>query len=165
MIKLTLIPIAMSAVFTLTIPVYAQAPQNPGGMHQQQMPYQGNMPRPMMQGWKRPNMANSGGQNYPGFPSPEQLARMTPPDSKMTEEKIRQHFAKRKEQMTESMERDRKDAENYARDFARMQKFQSDRLAKIMANAEKQREEMLKRLDAQEKHMLENFNKQQEASK
>lgn len=169
MIKSTLIATATSAVFIITSPAFAQAPQNPGPMHKQQMHQQmhqqGNMPRPMMQGWVRPNMTAPGGQHYPGYPTPEQLARMAPPESTMTQESIKKHFAKRKAMMTESVERDRKDAEKYAQDFARMQKFQADRLAKMMANAEKQREAMLKRIDAQEKHMLEKFNKQQNTSK
>jgi uncharacterized membrane-anchored protein YhcB (DUF1043 family) len=75
----------------------------------------------------------------------------------MTEAKIKERFAKRKAAMTEMMERDRKAAEKYAQDYARLQKHQADTLAEIMANAEKRREDMLKRIDDMEKKVLQRF--------
>lgn len=87
---------------------------------------------------------------------------MTPPEA-MTEEKIKQRFAQRRGRMEQTIAHDRKEAEKYARDFARYQKFQADKLAEIMARAEKQRETMLNRIDIQETQALEKFNQQKNA--
>ena len=139
-------------------PPYPKHPQ----MYEQMMGGRGmppaDMPYPMHhQDFRRPPMPP---QFMPEFPSPEELSRMTPPEP-LTEEKIRQRFARQKANLQESLERDRKAAEKYASDFARMQKYQADRLAEIMADAEKRREMMLQRLEQREQELLEQFRQQQ----
>lgn len=127
-----------------------------------------NMPHPMMRGQNMPHPMphpdlappRMPPMIAPGFPSPEELARMAPPEP-MTEEKIKDRFAKQKVELQASLERDRKAAAKYASDFARLQKFQADRLAEIMAKAEERRESMLQRLEEQEKRALEQFREQQ----
>ena len=84
---------------------------------------------------------------------------MTPPEP-MTEEKIRQRYAKIKENILKSNEQDRKEAEKYARDFAKYQKYQAEQLRKIMAQAEQQRSNMLTKIAQQEQRALERFRQQ-----
>ena len=100
----------------------------------------------------------------PEFPSPQALARMAPPEP-MTEEKIKQRFAKQLADLEERLERDRKAAEKYAKDFARLQKFRADRLAEIMADAEERRQGMVKRLKEQEQNILQRFREHQNGAK
>ncbi len=103
--------------------------------------------------------------DFSDFPTPEELARLAPPEP-LTEAKIRQRFAEQREILQKAIEQDRKRAEKYARDFARYQKYQAQQLADIMAQAEKHRDQMLKRLDQREQQVLENFrqHKQPEAA-
>lgn len=96
------------------------------------------------------------------FPSPQELARMAPPEP-MTEKRIQERFAKQRAQMTEALDRDREAATRYAQDFSRYQKQQSDALAELMARAETRREAMLKRLDEREQQVLERFRQHQQA--
>lgn len=162
--KTTLFSAALIATYSLTGTSFAQNPQAMpdhknmqhhmnSPMHQQNMPPaafkpSGAPPRP----------------SFSEFPTPEELARMTPPEP-MTEEKIKQHFAKRIARINETISLDRKRAEKYAKDFARFQKHQADQLAKIMAKAEKQRERLLSRINKQEQKALENFRKRNAAKK
>lgn len=134
MLKYTLISAAISAIFIMNSSALAQDP-----------------PFPLKQGNTQPGQAP-----YPNFPTPEQLANMAPAEP-MTEEKIKARFTQRKAHMTAALERDRKSAEQYARNFARMQKHQADKLADIMANAEKRREKILKSINEQQQRVLENF--------
>ncbi len=94
--------------------------------------------------------------DFSGFPTPEELARLAPPEP-LTEAKIRQRFAEQREILQKAIEQDRKRAQKYARDFARYQKYQAQQLADIMAQAEQHRQQMLKRLDQREQRVLQNF--------
>ena len=96
------------------------------------------------------------------FPSPDELARMVPPEP-LTEEQIRERFASQRAQLKEMIERDREAATRYAQDFAKYQKQQSDMLARMMSRAEKKREAMLKALDSSEQMVLERFRQYQQA--
>jgi hypothetical protein len=135
-----------------------------------QPPSPAYQPQPMMQ---RDNMPHAmrypdfqrperPSQFMPAFPSPEELSRIAPPEP-MTEEKIKQRFAKQKEDLQANLDRDRKAAEKYAADFARFQKYQADRLTEIMARAEERRGQMLQRLEEREKRVLLQFREQQAA--
>jgi len=97
---------------------------------------------------------------FANFPTPEEMARMTPPEP-MTEERIRQRYAKIKENIQKSNEQDRKEAEKYAQDFSKYQKYQAEQLRKIMAQAEQQRSNMLTKIAQQEQRALERFRQQQ----
>jgi len=96
------------------------------------------------------------------FPTADELARMAPPEP-MTEEKIKQRFAKEKAFLTKALDKDRQAAVKYAQDFSRYQKHQSDSLVKLMSRAEKRREQMLKRLEDREQQVLEHFRKRNSA--
>jgi len=151
--------LSLSLIFTATVSQISSAmPPQPGERfqpsHRSMM-----MPKPMQHPDVAPRPIKR--QLFPGFPSPEELARMAPPEP-MTEDKIKQRFAKRLADLNESLDRDRKQAEKYAKDFARLQKFQADRLAEIMAQAEKRREAMVERLKQREQQVLEQFRQQQQ---
>lgn len=160
--KTTLISAALLATFSFTGTSFAQNPQS--------MPDHGNMQHHMSSPMQHQNMPPAafkpaGAPPRPAFtefPTPEELARMTPPEP-MTEEKIKQHFAKRIARINETIALDRKRAEKYAKDFARYQKHQADQLAKIMAKAENQRERLLNRIKKHEQKALENFRKRNAA--
>ena len=140
--KKSLVSVALLATFSFTNHAFAQNPNiQPIQQHQNNMPAQHQvMPRP----------------SFSDFPTPEELARMTPPEP-ITEEKIKKRFAKHRARVEETIAFDRKQAEKYAKDFARYQKHQADQLAKIMARAEKQREQLLNRVNQYEQRALENF--------
>jgi hypothetical protein len=159
--KMTLISASALAVLTVSGVLHAQQPSPAFEPHPMMPMMHGeNMPHPMYHPeFDRPDMSP---RMMPGFPSPEELARMAPPEP-MTEEKIKQRFEKHKAALQESLDRDRKAAEKYAQDFARFQKYQADRLAEIMADAEKRREAMMQRLEQQEQRVLEDFRSQQQA--
>jgi hypothetical protein len=158
--KTLLIPAAFVAIAALGSSAIAQPiyPDNPDmrpmppKMMKHPMPYPRFAPPRM----ERPPM--------PEFPSAEQLARMAPPEP-ITVEQIKERFAKRRAAMEKSMDRDRKAAEKYAKDFARLQKYRADRLAEIMAQAEQRRQEVLKRLDEQEQAVLQRFQDDQQGNK
>lgn len=154
--------ITTTALALLSFTHLASAQQTPPLPHHQMM-QQDNMPyHPMYHpDFQRPQRPP---RFMTEFPSPDELARMAPPEP-MTEEKIKQRFAKQKADLEANLERDRKAAERYAKDFARLQKFQADRLAEIMAKAEERRVEMLQRLEQQEKQVLEQFRQQQTPKK
>jgi hypothetical protein len=158
--KNTLITACALALLNLTNPLQAQQPAPAFESHPMMpMLYGENMPSPMYRPqFGRPDMSP---RMMPDFPSPEELERMAPPQP-LTEEIIKQRFAKRKAALEENLDRDRKAAEKYAQDFARYQKYQADRLAEIMAEAEKRREAMLQRLEQHEQQMLEDFRSQQQ---
>ncbi len=166
----TLISTTTLALISFNLPLAAQQqipsyPQHPQ-MHQSMMNgpmMHGQDMRPPMRPpeFKRPDMPP---RFTPDFPSPQELARMAPPEP-MTEEKIKQRFAKQKEDLQANLDRDRKAAEKYAADFARFQKYQADRLTEIMARAEERRGQMLQRLEEQEKRVLLQFREQQAAEK
>lgn len=162
MIKTSMLSATISAVLFLSSTASAQAPQMP----KQDYYSAPSMGGPMKHhGMKPPRFTPPPPppkMKMPNFPSAAELARMAPPEP-MTEEKIKARFAKRKAALNEVMDRDRKAAEKYAQDFARLQKYQADRLAEIMSKAEKQREARLKRLDEQEQKMLERFRQSQSA--
>ncbi len=168
----TLISTTTLALISFNLPVSAQQPapiQNQHSkMHEPMMNGQGmQMHRPDMRPPMRPPEfmpPNRPPRMMPDFPSPQELARMAPPEP-MTEEKIKQRFAKQKEELQASLDRDRKAAEKYASDFARLQKYQADRLAEMMARAEDRRAQMLQRLEEQEKRVLEQFREQQAPEK
>lgn len=156
--KMTLVSTAIASLLAFHLPASAQTAQpsqTPVPMHKN-MPHA--MPHPPMhpRAMNRPPRAD--------FPSPEALAKMTPPEP-MTEEKIKQRFAMRKAKMTEMIERDRKSAKEYAEDFERYQQHRSEQLKEMMSRAEQRREQMLKRLDEQEQHALERFRQRQQAGK
>ena len=127
-------------------------------------PYQGAQQNPAVtqQPMLRPDFMPSefNPAAFANFPTPEELARMTPPEP-MTEEKIRQRYAKIKENILKSNEQDRKEAEKYARDFAKYQKYQAEQLHNIMAQAEQHRSNMLTKIAQQEQRELERFRQQQ----
>ena len=100
----------------------------------------------------------------PRFPSPRELARMVPPEP-ISEEVIRERFAKRREQLVEMLTEDRQAAERYAQDFARYQKQQADSLSKIMARAEERRKAILKHLEEREAQVLERFRQNRQNQK
>jgi hypothetical protein len=158
--KTLLIPVTLVAVATwgsnaIAQPMYPDNPDMrpmPPKMMKHPMPHPRFAPPRM----ERPPM--------PEFPSAEQLARMAPPEP-ITAEQIKERFAKRRAAMEKSMDRDRKAAEKYAKDFARLQKYRADRLAEIMAQAEERRQEVLKRLDEQEQAVLQRFNDDQQGGK
>jgi hypothetical protein len=131
-------------------PHAAPAAKPPLGMHQ---PMQ-RLPMPKRPPVKRPAL--------PPLPSAAQLQRMLPPEPP-TEEAIKQRFSQQRAHLEETLERDRKAAEQYAKDFDRMQKFQAEQLAKIMASAEQRREAMLQRLNEHEQSMLERFRQMRSA--
>ena len=153
--------ITLTALLTFSFNVMAQAPaqtympQHP--MHQKTMPMQGNMPFPS----PMENQNGFSNMPFPNFPTPEEMAKLTPPEP-MTIDKIKSRFAQRKTMLTESLERDRKSAEKYARDFAKYQKHQADMLAEIMAKAEQRRNDMLVGLENQEKDALVQFEEYQQ---
>lgn len=149
MINHRMITSVIAATCVLSGTAFAQ--QTPHMSHHEQMMRSHHMPMPMGMGMDAP-------MTFKDFPTADELARMTPPDP-MTEEKIKQRFAKRKSVMNKVLEKDRKAAEKYAQEFSRFQKHQSDSLAQLMARAEKRREQMLQRLDEQEQQVLENFRK------
>lgn len=160
--KATLYSIAMLATYSIAGNSFAQNSQAMPG--HQQMQHHMNMPM-HQQNMKPPAFKNPGMPQRPTFsefPTPDELARMTPPEP-MTEEKIKQRFEKRKARIAEHIQMDRKQAEKYAKDFARFQKHQADQLAKIMARAEKSREDLLARINKREQQALENFRKRQAA--
>ncbi len=97
----------------------------------------------------------------PRFPTPEELQQLVPPEP-LTEEQIRKRFEERKQFISEMMERDRKAAEQYAKDFARYQKYQSEQLAEIMKRAEAHRQAVLERIDRELEQALKRFKAQQE---
>lgn len=135
--------VALFAAIGITHTAIAQNPGLASVQHMQNMPAAPQaMPRPV----------------FSEFPTPEELARMTPPEP-ITEEMIKKRFSKIRKHVEETTSRDRKQAEKYARDFARFQQYQADQLAKIMARAEKQREKLLNRVNEREQQALENFRK------
>ena len=160
--KTTLYSAAFLVAYSFSSTSFAQSPQA--------MPMQGSMPQhmnmPMHQQNMKPPAFNSQKAaqrlSFSEFPTPDELSRMTPPEP-MTEEKIKQRFEKRKARIAETIAHDRKQAEKYAKDFARFQKHQSDQLAKIMARAEKNREALLTRINKREQQVLENFRKREAA--
>jgi len=158
--KIPLYTTAILATFSLTGSAFAQSQQQmPVGAQHNKMPMNSMMQNKMM---NRPAFVytppTSEQPLFNQFPTPEELARITPP-APMTEEKISKHFSRLKSRMEKTVAQDRKAAEKYAKDFARFQKHQADQLAKIMANAEKQREAMIKRVAEREKLVLEKFRK------
>ncbi len=144
-----LVTITLLAILSFTTPSFAQN-NNPEPMHNFHQMHQQHPPMP------RPKFIE--------FPTSEELSMMTPPEP-ITEEMIKKRFAKQKARVEKAVAFDRKQAEKYAKDFARYQKYQADQLAKIMAKAEKQRQKMIDRVDEQEKRALENFKKRTESRK
>ncbi len=163
MIKTSMLSAAITAAMLTSSAGLAQAPQQP-------QPGAANAPmgNPMMQpGMNRQRFTPPtppARLPMPEFPTPEELSEMAPPEP-LTEEKIKERFAKRKAKMTEILNRDRKAAEKYAQDYARLQKHQADSLADIMAKAEKRREAILQRIDQMEQKVLERFKQNQAAEK
>jgi uncharacterized membrane-anchored protein YhcB (DUF1043 family) len=99
---------------------------------------------------------------FADFPTREEMARLAPPEPEpLTEGKIRQQFAQRKEQLKEALNRDRAAAEQYAREFARFQEHQANSLVRLMAEAEMRRVRMLEDLNLREQHALEQWRQQQ----
>ena len=135
----------------------AQAPTMQGEVKSYQgMPRQTSAPRQIM---KHPQYTPPPVAQRPAFvdfPTPQELARMTPPDP-LTEQTIKQHFTKMKERAEKINAQDRKQAEKYAHDFARYQKFQAEQLKKMMDRAEQQRARILARIEEREQRMLEHF--------
>lgn len=159
MYKTPLYSIAFLAAHSLINPAFAQSSATMP-IHEN-MQNHSNMPM-HQQTMQRPVFVAPDLPEFTKFPTADELARMTPPEP-MTEEKIKQRFAKRKARVEEAVARDRKQAEKYAKDFARFQKHQADQLAKIMAQAEKQREAMINRITKREQQVLENFRKRNAA--
>ncbi len=159
MIKTSMLSAAITAAMLVSSAGQAQAPQQTQpGANDAPMTYPGmNRPR-----FTPP--APPARMSMPEFPTPEELAEMAPPEP-LTEEKIKEQFAKRKAKMTEILERDRKAAEKYAQDYARLQKHQADSLAEIMAKAEQRRQDILQRIDQMEQKVLERFKQNQAAAK
>ena len=151
----TMISATMIMLMGLAGHVQAMPPQSGYTMpekmskHAGKMPYR-SMPRPQ---YPRPPK--------PDFPSAEQLSRMLPPEP-VTEDAIKQRFAEQRAHLTEELDRDRKAAEEYAKDFARMQKYRAEQLAEMMARAEQRREAMLQRLDEHEQAILQRFRQRQQ---
>ncbi len=162
MIKTTLSSVALLAALSLANTTMAQNSHNMS-MHEQMQQHKAMQEQHQFMrhpGFNPPAVPNR--PAFSEFPTPDELARMTPPEP-MTAEKIKKHFAKHKARIEETIARDRKQAEKYAKDFSRYQKHQADQLAKIMAKAEKQREAMLNRLGKREQRALENFQKRNTA--
>lgn len=167
--KSTCIATAALALISFNQYASAQQPSPPTDAYQHpMMPMDhpmmrdSGMPHPMRQpGLQHPEMPP---RFMPEFPSAQELARMAPPEP-MTEEKIKQRFARQKADLQASIERDRKAAEKYASDFARLQKYQADRLAEMMARAEERREQMMQRLQQREDQVLQQFREQQAPAK
>ena len=158
--KSTLYSAAFWAAYSFTSTSFAQNSQampvqNQMQQHMNMPMHQQNMQRPAFKAPTAPQRPS-----FSEFPTPEELSRMTPPEP-MTAEKIKQRFAKRKARIAETIAHDRKQAERYAKDFARFQKHQADQLAKIMARAEKNREALLTRINKREQQVLENFRKRE----
>ena len=159
MIKSSLLTAAVTAALFTTGSALAQAPQ---GQQMAPPPMGGPMEREM----QRPRFTPPPPPQklpMPEFPTPDELAEMAPPEP-MTEEKIKERFTKRKAKIEEAMDRDRKAAEKYAKDYARLQQHQADSLADIMARAEKRRQAILKRIDDMEQMVLERFHKKKAAA-
>lgn len=163
--KTTLYSAALVAAFSFTNTTFAQNTQTMpmhGQIHkqmQQQIQQQMQQQMQQQQAMKHPAFKAPVAQQRPvfdEFPTPEELARMTPPEP-VTEDKIRQRFAKQKARVEKIIAQDRKRAEKYAKDFARFQKHQADQLAKIMAKAEQQREIMFNNISKREQQVLETF--------
>ena len=153
------------AFVTLPYGAFAQSPhQMPNHpLPYSSMPQQNGMMQSMPGGHEMSLPGMTGNQSFPDFPTPDQLANMIPPEP-MSAGKIMSRFAKRKTLLSESLDRDRQSAEKYARDFAKYQKHQAEMLAEIMSKAEKRRQQMLQRLDLDEKHALAQFEKYQQPS-
>ena len=151
----TLTSAAMILLVSQVGNVQAMPPQSSYNMPEKMPMQAGKQPQRNMQRpqYKRPPK--------PTFPSAEQLSRMLPPEP-VTEDAIKQRFADQRARLTEEIERDRKAAEEYAKDFARMQKFRAEQLAEMMGRAEKRREAMLQRLDEREQAVLERFRQRQQ---
>jgi hypothetical protein len=151
--KPTLTAIALVSLIACQAAVAQSMPANGA------KPGPGGMPAPGMQQPMRPMPPRP---TLPPLPTAQELQRMLPPEPP-TEEAIKQRFAQQRARLGETLERDRKAAEQYAKDFDRMQKYQAGRLADLMARAEKRREAVMQRLDEHEQSMLERFRKMRSA--
>ena len=169
--KKRFVPTAVAALVGLSLPAQAQQPQapyGPGGqppmprMMDNGMPF----PAPAKRRFAPPAMPEPpvAIDNAPPmtlrFPTPEELQQLVPPEP-LTEEQIRKRFEERKKFIQNMMERDRKAAEQYARDFARYQKYQSEQLAEIMKRAEQHRKAVLERIDREMEQALKRFQQRQ----
>lgn len=79
----------------------------------------------------------------------------------MTEEVLKKRLERQLAMTQRRMAFDKKQADVYAINFEKYQKAQADALKQMMAQAEKQRQTMVKRLEMQQKHMLDSFTKHQ----
>ena len=145
----------MSPSAVATDPDYPRIPREamPDRMPMYDMPPRGmSMPR-----FNQPPPTS-----FSDFPTAAELASMMPSEP-VTEEQIKQRFSARKEKLKKMLDQDRKAAVEYAQDFSRYQKQQSDNLVKLMARAEKRRTAIFKRLEEQEKRVLEQFRQRNQA--
>lgn len=145
--------ISLSAV--ATDPDY---PRIPRGAMPDRMPMYDMPPR----GMSMPRFNQPPPASFSDFPTAAELDRMMPAEP-VTEEQIKKRFSARKENLKKMLDQDRKAAVKYAQDFSRYQKQQSDNLVKLMARAEKRRTAIFKRLEEQEKRVLEQFRQQNQA--
>ena len=144
----------------LSLSTYAQDPDYPRGsnrMMPERMPML-DMPYPAMD--VPPYIPPPPGA-FTDFPTAAELSRMVPREP-ITEDRIKKRFADRKEKLKKLLDQDRKAAVKYAQDFSKYQKQQADNLVKLMAKAEQRRTAIFKRLEAQEKRVLEQFRQQQQ---
>lgn len=79
----------------------------------------------------------------------------------LTEEIIKKRFGHQLAITKRQMAVDKKQAEVYAANFARYQKAQAEALKQMMAQSEKQRQMIIKRLEIQQQILLEQFSKVQ----
>ncbi len=150
MIKSSILSAAIASALLVSGSIQAQSGQNTAAQEGKPLPQQA-MQHPYFAPPMPPKRIP-----MPKFPTAQELEKMAPPEP-LTEEKIKERFAKRKARINETLERDRKAAEKYAQDYARLQKHQADSLAELMARAEKRREAILKRIDEMEQRVLQRF--------
>ena len=75
----------------------------------------------------------------------------------MSEKTIQEFYAKRRADLQERIEEDREAANEYAMEFEKLQKHESESLKRMMERAEQRYQAMLQRLDEKEKRALERF--------
>ena len=166
MIKTTILSVAITSIISMSAMAQQSAPaERSAGAYYGHMPQKPMPPRYRQRDYRSPTVTERRRprQPRPAFPTPRQLDRMTPAEP-MTEEAIKQYYAKRRANLNQRLEKDREAATSYSTDFEKLQKHESETLNKIMQRAEQRRERILKRLEEQEKLSLERFKKYQASS-
>jgi len=106
--------------------------------------------------------------NYQQYQQPQQNSPTHIPHYQtpkpMTEDVLKKRFDIQLKITKQQMAFDKRQADAYAANFARYQKQQADDLHKMMAQAEKQRQFTIKRLESQQQYFLTQFSKYQQTN-